>query len=61
VDLDPAFFIFNLQDAKKKKIKKKNSAYYIFKVHLQHFSKIKGQREVTKTAGRKVFLTIFAC
>ncbi len=38
--------------ANKKQIKKKFFAYYFLKVHLHHFSKIKGQKEVV---GIKVF------
>jgi hypothetical protein len=43
-DPDPAIFVTDLQDANKKLIKKKNSAYYFLKVHLHHFSKIKSQK-----------------
>jgi hypothetical protein len=46
---DPAIFNVDLQDAKKKRIKKKSfSAFYFLKVHLHHFSKIKSHKEVTK-------------
>jgi hypothetical protein len=41
-------------------IRSEFSAYFIFKVHLYHFSKIKRRKKVTKTVGIKVFLTIFA-
>jgi hypothetical protein len=44
LDPDPAIFVIDLQDTKKKLI----SAYYFLKVHLHNFSKIKGQKEVTK-------------
>jgi hypothetical protein len=49
-DLDPAIFVFDLQDANKKtNLKKSFSAYYFLKVpHSHHFSKIKSQKEVTK-------------
>jgi ribosomal protein L31E len=49
-DADPSIFIIDLQDAKKKQIKKKSfSAYNFLKVLLHHhFSKIKSQKEVTK-------------
>jgi hypothetical protein len=43
-DPDPAIFVIDLQDANKKLL----SAYYLLKVHLHHFSKIKSQKEVTK-------------
>jgi len=48
-DPDPSIFIIDLQDANKKRIKKKSfSAYYFFKVLLlHHFSKVKGKKEVT--------------
>jgi hypothetical protein len=46
-DPDPAIFIIDLQDTNKKLIKKRFSAYYFLKVHLHHFAKIKGQKEVT--------------
>jgi hypothetical protein len=48
VDPDPALFLTDLQDANKKLILKKCSAYYFLKVRLHHFSKIKSPREVTK-------------
>jgi hypothetical protein len=47
-DQVPAIFVIDLQDANKKLFKKSFSAYYLFKVHLHHFSKIKSQKEVTK-------------
>jgi hypothetical protein len=47
-DPEPAIFVIDLQDANKKLIKKKISAYYFLKVHLHHFSKIKRPKEVTK-------------
>jgi hypothetical protein len=60
LDPDPSIFVVNLQDANKKtNFLKSFSAYYFFKVHLYHFSKIKSQKEVKKK-GIKVFLTIFA-
>ncbi len=48
LDPDRAIFVIALQDANKKLILNKFSAYYFFKVHLHHFSKIKSQKEVTK-------------
>jgi hypothetical protein len=42
-DPDPAIFVSDLQD-----INKKFFAYYFLKVHLNHFSKIKSHKEVTK-------------
>jgi hypothetical protein len=47
-DPDPSIFIIDLQDANKKLILKKISAYHFLKVLLHHFSKIKCQKEVTK-------------
>jgi hypothetical protein len=44
MDPDPAISITDLQDAKKKSF----SVFYVLKVHLHHFSKIKSQKEVTK-------------
>jgi hypothetical protein len=44
--MDPDFFDIDLQDASKKIIFNTIfSAYYILKVHLHHFSKIKSQKE----------------
>jgi hypothetical protein len=49
VDPDPAIFVIDLRNARKKLEKKIFntifSAYYFLKVHLQHFSKIKSQKE----------------
>jgi hypothetical protein len=47
-DPDPAIFVIDLQEANKKLLLKKCSAYNFLKVHLHHFSKIKSQKEVTK-------------
>ncbi len=48
-DPDPSIFIIDLQDANKKQIfLKKIFAYFFLKVLLNHFSKIKSQKEVTK-------------
>ncbi len=44
-DADPAIFVIDLQDANKKLILKKFSAYYFLKVHFHHFSKIKSPKE----------------
>jgi hypothetical protein len=60
-DPDPDIFVIDLKVANKKiKLKKVFSAYYFFKVHLHHFSKIKSQKEVTKQYRNQGFLTIFA-
>jgi hypothetical protein len=46
MDPDPAIFVIDLQHASKRIIFNTIfSAYYFFKVHLHHFSKIKGQKE----------------
>jgi hypothetical protein len=46
---DPAICVVDLQDATKKLILFKSfSAYYFLKVHLHHFSKLEGAKEVTK-------------
>ncbi len=59
-DLDPAIFDINLQDANKKLILFKSfSAYYLLKVHLHDFSRIKSKKEVTKQQ-ESHFFTIFA-
>jgi hypothetical protein len=57
LDRDLANFVIDLQNAKKKLIKKSFSAYYFFKVQLHNFSTIKKSE---KTVGIKVFITIFA-
>jgi hypothetical protein len=45
-DPDPAIFVIDLQDASKKIIFNTIfSAHYFLKVHLDHFSKIKSQKE----------------
>jgi hypothetical protein len=59
MDPDPAIFVIYLQDANKKLVRKRFSAYYFLKVHLHQFSKIKAKRS-HKTIGIKVFLNIFA-
>jgi hypothetical protein len=57
MDPDPSIFIIDLQDANKKRIKKKSfSAKYFLKVLLHHFSKIKSQKEVTKLKKSRFFL-----
>jgi hypothetical protein len=59
-DPDSAIFVNDLQDANKKlNFLQCFSVYYFFKVHLNHFTKIKSQKS-QKTVGIKVFLTIFA-
>jgi hypothetical protein len=45
---DPAIFVIDLQDANKKLILRSFLAYYLLKVHLHNFSKIKSQKDVTK-------------
>ncbi len=55
-DPDPAIFIIDLQDANKKVFKKNLSAFYLLKLHLHHFSKIKSQKEVTKLEKSRFFL-----
>ncbi len=45
MDQDPFIFVINLQDTNKKLI---FAAYYVLRVYLHHFSKIKSQKEVTK-------------
>jgi hypothetical protein len=48
-DQYPAIFVIDLRDAYKKLIfLKRFSAHYFLKVHLDHFSEIKSQKEVTK-------------
>jgi hypothetical protein len=50
-DPDPSIFIIDLQDANKKRIKKKKFFSIVLlglKVLLHHFSKIKSQKDVTK-------------
>jgi hypothetical protein len=44
MDPEHAIFAIDLQDAKNNVF----SAYYFLKVYLNHFSKIKSQKEVTK-------------
>jgi hypothetical protein len=44
-DPNPAIFVSDLQDANKNLFLYNFSAYYFFKVHLHHFSKIKSQKE----------------
>jgi hypothetical protein len=46
LDQGPVIFFIDLQDANKKLILTKISAYYILKVHLHNFSKIKSPKEV---------------
>jgi hypothetical protein len=48
-DPDPAIYVIDVQDADRNKFVTKNfSAFYFFKEHLHHFSKIKVPKEVTK-------------
>jgi hypothetical protein len=57
-DPDPSIFIIDLQDANKKRIKKKFFCIvqYFLKVLLYHFSKMKSQKEVTKLQKSRFFL-----
>jgi hypothetical protein len=52
LDPDPAIFVTDIQDAN-------IPAYYLLKVHLHHFSKIKSQKELQNSRSQG-FLTIFA-
>ncbi len=53
MDPDPAIFVIDLQDACKKLIFNTIfSAYYLLKVHLHHFSKIKSQKESQNSTSR---------
>jgi hypothetical protein len=46
MDLDPAIFVIDLQDANKNKFFNTiSSASYFLKLQLHHFSKIKSQKE----------------
>jgi hypothetical protein len=53
MDPDLAIFVIDLQEVNKNKF---FIAYYFFKVHLHHFSKIKSPKEVTKQKEKKFFL-----
>jgi hypothetical protein len=55
-DLAPAIFVIDLQEANKKQFFPIFSAYYVLKVHLHHFSKIKRHKEVTKQQESRFFL-----
>jgi hypothetical protein len=56
-DPDPAIFVIDLQGANKKLFLKKSfSVYYLLKVHLYHFSKIKSPKEVTTQWESRFFL-----
>jgi hypothetical protein len=58
LDPDPAIFVIDLQDARKKLIFLNNfSVYYFLKVHLHYFSKMKIKTS-HKIVGFKGFLTI---
>jgi hypothetical protein len=59
MDLDPAEFIIDLQDANKKPIKKKN-VFCILLLKVPSFFKDKKSKRSHKTVKIKVFLTIFA-
>jgi hypothetical protein len=49
LDPDPALFAIDLQDGNRKtNFKKSFSVYYLLKVHLHNFLKIKSSKEVTK-------------
>jgi hypothetical protein len=47
-DPDPAIFVIDLQDPNKKEFKNRFSSYYVWKVYLHNFAKIKSPKEVTK-------------
>jgi hypothetical protein len=47
-DVNPAFFVSDLQDVNNYFFLSKFFAYYFLKVHLRHFSRIKSHKEVTK-------------
>jgi hypothetical protein len=49
---EPAIFVSDLQDGKLKQF----FAYCFLKLHLHHFSKIKGHKEVTKQWESKLFI-----
>jgi hypothetical protein len=59
-DPDPDIFVIDLQDAKKKKIKKKFFCLLLFEVTFTSFSKDKKSKRSHKAVGIKAFLTIFA-
>jgi hypothetical protein len=59
-DPDPSFFIIDLQDANKKRIKKKFFCIVIFEGTFISFFKDKKSKRSHKTVEIKVFLTIFA-
>jgi hypothetical protein len=48
MDPDPAIFVTDLQDANKELIKKKFFCFLLFNGTFASYSKIKGQKEVTK-------------
>jgi hypothetical protein len=50
-DPDPFIFIIDLQDANKKQILKKFSAYYFLKVLLHHFLKVKKKSQNSRNQG----------
>jgi hypothetical protein len=53
--LDPAIFVIDLHDASKKPFFKIFSAYYFLKVHLNHFSNIKSQKESQNSRNQGFF------
>ncbi len=58
-DPDPTIFVIDIQGSNKTQFKKKFFCVLLMKLHLHHFSKIKSQKEVTKTVGIKVFSYYF--
>jgi hypothetical protein len=60
LDPDPAIFVINLQDANKKTYLKKVFCLLLFEGTFTSFLKDKKSKRSHKTAGIKVFLTVFA-
>jgi hypothetical protein len=55
-DPDPIIFVIDLQDANKKLFFYNSvSAYYFFKVHLHHFSKIKNVQKKSQNGRNQDF------
>jgi hypothetical protein len=59
-DADPTIFVTDLQDAKKKRIKKKFFSLIVFEGTFTSFFNDKKSTRSHKTVGIKVFLTFFA-
>ncbi len=60
LDTDPSIFIIDLQDANKKKFKKKFSCILLFEGTFTSFFKEKKLERSHRTVEIKVFLTVFA-